>query len=87
MVTTIINALRQMLPDKLVNDFQVPKTLIFKMWPSAQPSCDNSFICLRIKKSFPILKADHLTPGEPENGLFNNKGMSRQVLRSYLLWF
>ena len=37
MVTTMINALRQMLPDKWVNDFRVPKTLTFKMRPRAQP--------------------------------------------------
>ena len=82
MVTTIINALRQMLPDKQVNDFRVPKTLTFKMRPMAQPFLWQQFYLRENKKSFSILKADHLSPGELENGLFNTKGVSRQVLRS-----
>ena len=45
-------------------------------------SGENELYLHENEKSFPILKADHLTPGELENGLFNTKGVSRQVLRS-----
>ena len=37
----------------LIGHFRVPKTLTFKMRPSAQPFCENDFYLHENEKSFP----------------------------------
>ena len=70
----------------MTSEFQKPS--LSKWGQGHNLSCENEFYLHENKKIISIWKADHWTlfkyrgPRELENGLFNTKEVSRQVLRS-----